>query len=144
MLTAAPYTVRRRCIIAATAVVVLFVIAAALLRAGSGRDAFGTADQVAVAVLGVAIASGIMVPARSRLRVDDAGLWIRNAFGTHQVPWDLVEAIRFERRSPWATLEFADGDVLGIMALRANDGQRTVEALQALRAQLAARHGGDT
>lgn len=133
VVVARPERLRRWCLLGAGAVFVLFTIAAALLRVGAGKYTFGVADQVAVFILGVAIAAGIMVPARSRLRADANQLWVRNAFGTHDVPWPLVTAIRFEDRSPWATLEFADGDVLALMAVRATDGMRAVETVRALR-----------
>jgi len=137
VVTARPEHLRRICITAATVVVVLFTIAAFLLRQGSGRATFGVVDQVSLFLLGLLIGAGIMVPARSRLRADLSGLWIRNAFGTHQVSWDLVEAVTFEPRSPWATLEFADGDLLALMAVRARDGQRALDTIRALRRLLA-------
>lgn len=133
VVTARPERLRRWCLLGAGAVFVLFAIAAALLRVGAGKHTFGVADQIAVFILGVAIAAGIMVPARSRLRADSAKLWVRNAFGTHDVPWSLVTAVRFEDRSPWLTLEFADGDVLAVMAVRATDGERAVQTVRALR-----------
>lgn len=133
MVTARPVRLTRWCAYGAGAVFVLFTIAAVLLRVGAGKDTFGVADQIAVFVLGAAIAAGIMVPARSRLRADSEQLWVRNAFGTHDVPWSLVAAVRFEDRSPWATLEFADGDVLAVMAVRATDGERAVQTVRQLR-----------
>lgn len=133
VVTARPERLRRICLASAVLVFVLFTVAAVLLRVGAGERTFGIADQVAVFVVGVAIAAGIMVPARSRLRADRNGLWIRNAFGTHDVPWGVVSAVRFDDRSPWATLELPDGDLLAVMALRASDGERAVEAMRALR-----------
>lgn len=135
-----PVRLTRWCLYGAGAVFVLFTIAAVLLRVGAGKHTFGVADQIAVFILGVAIAAGIMVPARSRLRADAEHLWVRNAFGTHDVPWSLVTAVRFEDRSPWATLEFADGDVLAVMAVRATDGDRAIRTVRALR-DLHAAHG---
>lgn len=133
VVTARPERLRRICLVSASVVFVLFTVAAALLRVGAGHRTFGIADQVSVFVVGVAIAAGIMVPTRSRLRADRTGLWIRNAFGTHDVPWEAVSAVRFDDRSPWATLELPDGDLLAVMALRASDGERAVEAMRALR-----------
>jgi hypothetical protein len=133
VIVARPEQLRRWCLIGAAIVFVLFTVAAALLRTGAGAGAFGVADQIAIFVLGVAIAAGIMVPARSRLRVDTERLWVRNAFGTHEVPWRLVSAVRFDDRSPWATLEFPDGDLLAMMALRATDGERAVQNVRSLR-----------
>ena len=133
VLSARPERLRRWCLLGAGAVFVLFTLAAALLRVGAGRHTFGFSDQIAVFVLGVAIAAGIMVPARSRLRADSRTLWVRNAFGTHEVPWSLVSAVRFDDRSPWATLEFPDGDLLAVMALRATDGEQAVANVRALR-----------
>jgi hypothetical protein len=143
LVTARPERLRRWCLLAAGAVFILFTIAAALLRVGAGRHTFGIADQIAVFILGVAIAAGIMVPARSRLRADSERLWVRNAFGTHDVPWPLVTAVRFEDRSPWLTLEFADGDVLAVMAVRATDGEQAVQTVRGLR-ELQEQYGAPT
>jgi hypothetical protein len=133
IISARPERLRRWCLLGAGVVFVLFTVAAVLLRVGSGKHAFGVADQIAVFVLGAAIAAGIMMPARSRLRADSEKLWVRNAFGTHEVPWNLVTAVRFDDRSPWATLEFPDGDLLAVMAVRATDGELAVHNVQALR-----------
>jgi len=140
VVSARPERLRRLCLLGAGAIFVLFTVAAVLLRVGAGHNAFGVADQIAVFILGVAIAAGIMMPARSRLRADDRQLWVRNAFGTHDVPWGLVTAVRFDDRSPWPTLEFADGDLLAVMAIRAADGEPAVHAVRALR-QLCDAHG---
>lgn len=132
--SALPQQVRRRCTIAAALVVVLFAVAAVLLRQGAGHRAFGGSDQIAIFVLGVAVAAGIMLPAQSRLRADATSLRVRNVLMSHDVPWELVAAVRFDDRSPWASLEFLDGDVLALMALRASDGERAVRDVRALRA----------
>ncbi|HVX47320.1 MAG TPA: PH domain-containing protein [Mycobacteriales bacterium] len=128
-----PEHLRRWCLLGAAATLILFGTAAALLRQGAGHDTFGIGDQIAVAVLGVIIAVGIMVPARSQLRADADGIWLRNALSTHTVPWELVAGLRFDGKTPWAFLEFPDGDLLALMALRAADGDHAVEVARGLR-----------
>lgn len=134
-----PQRLQRICIAGAVATLILFGTAAALLRQGAGRGTFGVGDQIAIAILGLAIAAGIMIPACSRLRADAEGIWLRNALTTHVVPWELVVGIRFDGRTPWAFVEFPDGDLLALMALRAADGDHAVQVARGLR-QLLEQH----
>ncbi len=139
-----PERLRRWCLISSGVVVVACTVAAVLLRTVPDGHPFQTSDQVAVFLLGVLIAAGLMVFARPRIRADRDGLWVRNIFGSHTVPWSLVAAVRFEDKSWWATLEFLDGDLLALLAVQAIDGTRAVEAvtgLRALHAQATADHG---
>ncbi len=139
-----PERLLRWCVICAAVVIVVGAVAAVLLRTVPDGHPFRTSDQVAVFLIGVLIAAGIMVFARPRVRADRDGVWVRNIFGTHTVPWSLVAAVRFEDKSWWATLEFLDGDVLALLAVQAIDGTRAVRAvtgLRALHAQAAADHG---
>lgn len=131
-----PVLLRRICITAAAVVVVGCTVAAVLLRRGSGAATFQTSDQVSVVGIGIAAAAGLMVLARPHLIADASGLWVRNIFGTHEVPWELVRAVRFPHKAPWAALEFPDDELLSVLALQAADGDRAVQALRALRAML--------
>lgn len=128
-----PERLRRWCLVAAGLVLVMGTVAAVLLRTVPDGHPFHLSDQVAVFLLGVLIAAGIMVVARPRVRADAGGLWVRNILGSHTVGWDLVAAVRFEDKSWWATLEFADGDVLALLAVQAIDGDRAAEATTTLR-----------
>jgi hypothetical protein len=129
-----PVWLRRVCFVGAVICIAGCTVAAVLLRDGSGAQTFERSDQVGVFLIGLLAAAGLMVLARPRLRADATGLWVRNIFGTHQVPWDLVRAVRFPEKAPWAALELPGEEMLSIVALQAIDGDRAVRALQALRA----------
>lgn len=138
-----PERLRRWCLAASAVVVVACTVGAVLLRTVPDGHPFHVSDQVAVFLLGVLIAAGIMVFARPRVRADARQLWVRNVLGSHTVPWSLVAAVRFEDKSWWASLELVDGDVLALVAVQAIDGPRAVDAvtgLRALHAQAAAGH----
>ena len=59
----------------------------ALLKISSTGVIFQTADQVAIALLGVVIAGVVLLFARPRLRVGAAGVAVRNLFGYQLIPW---------------------------------------------------------
>jgi hypothetical protein len=66
------------------------------------------------------------------------GVRIQNVIGNRTVPWSAVRAVRFERKSRWATLQLTNDDVLALFAVQAIDGERAVRATNGLRALLAA------
>jgi hypothetical protein len=127
------------CAAVAAAVLVAMLIAALLLpESSTGVVEFGTADQFGIGGLGVVLAAGILALGRSRVDADAAGVRVRNILGTHALPWSAVRAVRFERDSAWATLELANGDEIAVLAVQAIDKRRAVEAVEGLRALLAA------
>ena len=56
----------------------LFVVIAALLRTADTGVYFRLADQVAMVLLGLFIAGGVLLLARPRVRADAAGIEVRN------------------------------------------------------------------
>jgi hypothetical protein len=127
------------CALAATAIVAVMTVVAVLLRSSStGVVAFQTADQVAMVVLGLAMGAGVLLVARPRVDADAAGIRVRNVVGTHELPWSMVRAVRFDRHSPWASLLLSNGDELSVLAVQAADKGRAVDAVEGLRALLAA------
>jgi hypothetical protein len=136
--SAVPRKLRLITTIAATVLVVVFVVVAVLLKESTeGPVSFRTADQVAMAGLGLAIAAGILVLGRSRVDADAEGITVRNIVVTRRLPWSAVRSVRFDQHSPWATLLLSNGDELALLALQANDKQRAVTAVRGLRALLA-------
>jgi len=119
----------------------LTFIAVLLGDTSSEGVSFGVGDQVAMVLLGLFIAAGIMLLARPSLVADERGLHVRNIFVSHDVPWEVVREVAFRDGSPWATLELADDDQLALLAVQASDGERAVATVRALRA-LQARHAG--
>ena len=82
--------------------------------------------------------------AMSVLRADADGLWFRNGFRTHTVPWERVHQIILRRGDPWAfvLLTPADGrpftadldaEKRQLMALQYGDGAAAQVGVEELR-----------
>ncbi|WP_448639805.1 PH domain-containing protein [Geodermatophilus sp. URMC 63] len=137
--TAVPRRMRLVCALAAATVVVAMAVVAALLTSSStGVVAFGPADQAAMLGLGVFVGAGVLFLGRARVDADAAGVRVRNVLGRHELPWDAVRAVRFDRSASWASLELTNGDEVTVMAVQALDGERAADAVEGLRALLAA------
>jgi hypothetical protein len=137
--TAVPRRMRAICAAAAAVVLLVTVVVGLLLKSSStGVVSFRTSDQVAMIVLGVLLAAGILLLARPRVDADDDGVRVRNILGSHDLPWAAVRSVRFERKSSWATLLLVTGEEVAVLALQAADGERAVAAVEGLRALLAA------
>jgi hypothetical protein len=83
--------------------------------------------------LGVCGALAALAFARPRVRGTEDGIWVRNVFGTYELPWSAVRAVRFERGHAWATLELIDDDTLSVLAIQAVDKEYAVAAVRGLR-----------
>jgi len=59
---------------------------------------------------------------------------IRNVVGGYDLPWSVVRAVRFDRNSPWATLELTNDEQVSVHALQAADKDYAVDGVRALRA----------
>ena len=129
----------------ALVIVVVFAVLAFLLDAGSTSTDAGltqrswtVADRASLFGLGVVMAAGLLVLTRPRVRADVTAVRVRNALGEKVVPWGVVAEVRFDDDSPWAQLELHDDDVIGLLAVQANDGESAFDAVEALRALHAA------
>ena len=74
---------------------------------------------------------------RLRVDADASGIRIRNLLVRHDLAWQSVRAVRFERKSPWGSLALENGDEVSLLGLQAVDGEyaaRVVEDLRTLRA----------
>jgi hypothetical protein len=124
----------------AVVVVAVFAAVATTLRGDtdSGKGVFQAGDQWAMIGLGVLGALGILMFTRPRVEADERGIRIRNLVGGYDLPWDVVQAVRFVRGAPWASLELRDDDLIPMMAIQATDKAHAVAAVRGLRALLAA------
>jgi hypothetical protein len=132
---------RWRLLCAAAAVVVVAVltyVGVTLQENATGVARFDVADQVAVVGLGLVLAAGLLALGRPRVDADARGIRVRNLAGERQLPWTAVQAIRFDRRFRWATLLLTNDDEFAVLAIQGADGDRAVEAVEGLRALLAA------
>ena len=57
---------------------------------------------------------------------------------THELPWDAVRAVAFDRTSSWATLRLRNDDEVALFAVQAVDREHAVRAVDGLRALLRA------
>lgn len=122
----------------AVLVVALFVVIAVLLRTTDTGVFFRVADQVAVVVLGLFIAGGLLLLARPRVRADTEGVEVRNIGLARRLPWTDVVRVAFPDGASWARLDLPDYEYLPMMAVQSADGQRAVDAMRRLRALHAA------
>jgi hypothetical protein len=109
------------------------VILGVLLKISSTGVIFQTADQVAIAVLGVIIAGAVLLFARPRLRVGAAGVAVRNLFTYRLIPWTDVVGVSFPRGARWARVDLPDDEYIPVMAIQAVDKERAVDAMDRVR-----------
>lgn len=120
--------------VGAVAIVVLFTAIAVVLRNSPTGVFFRQADQVAMVLIGVFMAGGILLMARPRVRADAEGVEVRNILATRRLSWSQVERVAFPDSASWARLDLPDYEYIPLMAVQAVDGARAVEAMRRLRA----------
>jgi PH (Pleckstrin Homology) domain-containing protein len=123
--------------IAAILIAAAHIVVGLLLKIKSSGVIFHTSDQVAMAVLGLVIAGGVLLFARPRLRVGPAGLAVRNLLGYRLIPWADVIDVSFPAGRRWARIDLPDDEYVPLMAIQAVDKERAVDAMDTVRSLLA-------
>jgi hypothetical protein len=121
------------------AAAVIFISAVAvgvLLKISSTGVIFQTADQIAMALLGVIIARAVLLFARPRMRIGAPGVAVRNLFGYRLIPWSDVVGVTFPRGARWARVDLPDDEYVPVMAIQAVDKERAVDAMDRVRGLL--------
>ena len=108
-----------------------------LLKIRSTGVIFQTADQVAMATLGLVIGGVVLLFARPRLRVGAAGVSVRNLLGDRLIPWPDVVDVSFPPGHRWARVDLPDDEYIPVMAIQAVDKERAVAAMDTVRSLLA-------
>ncbi|RAV15725.1 PH domain-containing protein [Mycolicibacterium sp. GF69] len=121
---------------AAALILAAHITVGALLKIASTGVIFRTADQVAIALLGVVIAAVVLMFARPRLRVGAPGVVVRNLLGDKLIPWSDVVDVSFPRGARWARVDLPDDEYIPIMAIQAVDKERAVDAMDRVRSLL--------
>ena len=121
---------------AAALILAAHVTVGALLKIRSTGVIFQTADQVAIALLGVVIAGLVLMFARPRLRIGAQGVAVRNLLGYRLIPWAEVVDVSFPLGARWARVDLPDDEYIPVMAIQAVDKQRAVDAMDRVRALL--------
>jgi len=138
-----PVKLTRVCWALVVLVLAVFSTVAVALGAGEpGEASFRLPDQLAMVGLGVLLSIAILLLTRARVRGDLDGVRVRNVVGERFFPWEVVREVRLDDGAPWASLELQDDDTVALLGAQTNDGERTVEVVLALRAQLRAHTGG--
>jgi hypothetical protein len=122
---------------AAAVILAAHIIVGALLKVSSTGVVFQTADQVAIALLGVVVAGVVLLFARPRLRVGAPGVAVRNLFGYRVIPWSDVVGVTFPRGARWARVDLPDDEYIPVMAIQAVDKERAIDAMDNVRGLLA-------
>lgn len=140
MTTVRTYPRRTRivAVVMSVAIVAGFAVIGALLKRSEVGTTFHTSDQVAIVGFGVLIAIGVMLLARPTVYADAERIRVRNIVQSHDLRWELVEAIGFPAGSSWPILHLHDDETLAVLGIQAVDGERAVRATDGLRALLAA------
>ncbi|HEX2073490.1 MAG TPA: PH domain-containing protein [Geodermatophilus sp.] len=141
--SAVPRRWRMVCAGLAAVVVVVMAVVGLTLKDNAAGVAFTTADQVAVVGLGLVLGAGLLALGRPRVDADADGIRVRNLAGVREVPWSAVRAVRFDRRFKWATLLLTNDDEFALLAIQGADGDRAADAVEGLRALLAASRAGE-
>jgi len=124
-------------------VAVMVVVATGLKDTTNTVVTYRTSDQVAMVGLGLVLAAGLLFLGRSRVDADADGLRVRNIVVHHQLSWQAVKAVRFDRKSAWASLLLENGDEVSLLAVQAIDKEHAVRAVEGLRELRAAARAKD-
>jgi hypothetical protein len=117
-------------------IVISAVAVGVLLKISSTGVIFQTADQIAMALLGVIIAGAVLLFARPRMRIGAPGVAVRNLFGYRLIPWSDVVGVTFPRGARWARVDLPDDEYVPVMAIQAVDKERAVDAMDRVRGLL--------
>lgn len=142
--TAVPRRLRRILLAVALLVVVVMGLVALTLPGTENTVVnYGTVDQVALAGLGIVLGAGVLFLGRSRVDADADGVHVLNLVVRHEVPWQAVRAVRFDRKSAWASLLLENGDEISLHGLQVADKEQALAAVEGLRALHAAKRAQD-
>ncbi len=122
---------------AAFVIAAVHIVVGFLLKARSSGVIFQTADQVAMALLGLVIAGLVLLFARPRLRVGPTGMSVRNLLGDRLIGWPDVVGVSFPVGSRWARIDLPDDEYIPVMAIQAVDKDRAVDAMDTVRSLFA-------
>jgi hypothetical protein len=124
-------------------VAVMVVVAAGLKETTNTVVTYRTSDQFAIVGLGLVLAAGLVFLGRSRVDADAEGVRVRNVVVHHELPWQAVRAVRFDRKSAWASLVLENGDEVSLLAVQVVDREHAVRAVEGLRALRTAARASD-
>lgn len=122
---------------AAVVILAVHIAVGALLKIGATGVIFQTADQIAMAVLGIILAGLVLLFTRPRLRVGVAGISVRNVLGDKLIAWPDVAGVSFPVGARWARVDLPDDEYVPAMAIQSVDKAHAVAAMDQLRTLVA-------
>lgn len=138
-----PRRSRRTAVVVAVGLVVAFTAVGVFLRTEYTGVNFRVADQLAMVGIGVLGAAAVLLLTRPRVRVGSRGVVVRNVLGDNEFEWRHIRGVSFPERKAWARLELVNDDYVPMLAIRSNDKEYAVDALERLR-ELGAKYTGST
>ncbi len=137
--TARPHLTARIAWAASALVLVAFVATALLMKRYNAGASFTDKDQAGTVVVGVVLALLLIMPTYPRLVADEHSVRIRSFLGNYRtIPWSVIVDVRFPAKVRFAQLVLPGEETLAIYAVQRWDKDRAVEAMDGLRALLAA------
>ncbi len=121
MIELRPHRARIFAYIAAFVIAATLIVVGLLLKMKSTGVFFQTADQVAMAVLGLVLAGLILLFTRPRLQVGPTGLSVRNLLGDKLIPWADIVGVSFPAGRRWARIDLPDDEYVPVLAIQAVD-----------------------
>ena len=116
------------------AVIVVAGLTVAIVSQENSTGAFlRTADQFAMAGLAAALAGGVLLLTRPRLKAGAAGLAVRNVLGYRLIPWDQVIDVSFPPGKRWARVDLEHNEYIPVVAIQSLDQERAVAAMDTVR-----------
>lgn len=128
-----PKKIRRVAWACAVGLVAVFTVVGVLLGNTPTGVIFRASDQVAMIVLGVLLAGGVLLLTRPRVTADASGVDVRNVVTSHHFEWKDVLSVSFPDGAAWARLELPDDEYISVMAVQAVDREYAVSSVRALR-----------
>lgn len=89
---------------------------------------FKAFDRTMMVLFGLLCAWILHMLARCRVKADEAGVTVVNAFRTRRLEWAEIVDVNMSVGEPWPTLDLADGTSLGAMGI--NGAEKDLAARQ--------------
>ena len=119
-------------------IVVAFILAihifmAFIVAVGNTGVAVTLADQLGFVGIGLIFCVPALGLLRPRVRVNSAGVEVRNVVNAQFYPWEIIYGLSFPASSKWARLELPDFEFVPMMALNVYDKNLIAQRVEQFR-----------
>ena len=115
------------------AVLAVHVFMAFIVAVGDTGVAVTLADQLGFVGIGLIFCVPALGLLRPRVRVNSAGVEVRNIVNAQFYPWQIIYGLSFPASSKWARLELPDFEFVPMMALNVYDKQLIAQRVEEFR-----------